>query len=59
MGKPALVKSCASVFREVVYNNRDFLSVGIIIAGYDDIEGGQVSVQNGSIANNRAEIVPK
>mmetsp|Transcript_9545 Transcript_9545/g.17204 ORF Transcript_9545/g.17204 Transcript_9545/m.17204 type:complete len:224 (+) Transcript_9545:1079-1750(+) len=36
------VKTVASLFRELCYANKANLMAGIICAGYDDIEGGQV-----------------
>jgi 20S proteasome subunit beta 1 len=36
------VKTAASVFREFCYNYRDNLVAGIIVAGWDKYEGGQV-----------------
>jgi len=39
--KPA-VFTAANVFRTVCYNNRDSLSAGIIVAGWDEQKGGQV-----------------
>jgi 20S proteasome subunit beta 1 len=38
----AQVKTAASVFREFCYNYRDNLVAGIIVAGWDKYEGGQV-----------------
>ncbi|RMX42468.1 hypothetical protein pdam_00010905 [Pocillopora damicornis] len=42
MGEQPLVKTVANVFREVCYGNRDSLTAGIICAGWDKREGGQV-----------------
>ncbi|XP_015759204.1 PREDICTED: proteasome subunit beta type-6-like [Acropora digitifera] len=42
MGGPPLVKTVANVFREICYANRDDLTAGIICAGWDKSEGGQV-----------------
>ena len=36
------VKLAASIFRELCYNYRDQLMAGIIVAGWDRKEGGQV-----------------
>ena len=41
-GEEPLVKTAASVFRNLCYNNRDSLSAGILVAGWDKQEGGQV-----------------
>lgn len=42
MGEEPLVKTAASVFRTYCYNNRDSLSAGILVAGWDKRNGGQV-----------------
>lgn len=34
----------AQIFRNFLYKYRDSLSASVLIAGYDDVEGGQVSV---------------
>ena len=44
MGEQPLVKTVANVFREVCYGNRDSLTAGIICAGWDKREGGQVQL---------------
>jgi len=41
-GAPVEVRTAASVVREVVYRYKDNLSAGLIVAGYDDAEGGAV-----------------
>jgi len=41
-GEPALVKSAAYSFKDFCYNYRDQMSAGIIVAGWDKREGGQV-----------------
>ncbi|UYV82038.1 PSMB6 [Cordylochernes scorpioides] len=41
-GEPAPVKVAANVFREFCYDYRDSLVAGILCAGWDDKEGGQV-----------------
>ncbi|XP_061163168.1 proteasome subunit beta type-6-like [Saccostrea echinata] len=41
-GEEPKVKTAANIFRELCYNNRDNLSAGIIVAGWDKSEGGQV-----------------
>lgn len=43
MGEEPKVKVAANIFRELCYNNRDNLSAGIIVGGWDKTEGGQVS----------------
>lgn len=42
MDEEPLVKTAASVFQDMCYNYRDSLSAGIICAGYDRKNGGQV-----------------
>eukprot|EP01006_Ploeotia_vitrea_P026603 TRINITY_DN59569_c0_g1_i1.p1 TRINITY_DN59569_c0_g1~~TRINITY_DN59569_c0_g1_i1.p1 ORF type:complete len:242 (+),score=128.94 TRINITY_DN59569_c0_g1_i1:31-756(+) len=42
LGKRPLVKSAATMFRQICYNNKDNLMAGIICAGWDEKEGGQV-----------------
>jgi 20S proteasome subunit beta 1 len=42
LGEPALVKTAGNVFREICYNYRDSMMAGIIVAGWDKREGGQV-----------------
>lgn len=44
MGEPPLVKAAASVFRNLIYENRHQLTAGIIVAGWDKKFGGQVIV---------------
>lgn len=36
------VHVAASVFQELCYNNKDNLTAGIIVAGYDETSGGEV-----------------
>ena len=45
MGEEPLVKTAASVFQELCYNDRDRLSAGIICAGWDKRLGGQVRLK--------------
>ncbi|XP_068700218.1 proteasome subunit beta type-6-like [Montipora foliosa] len=42
MGEQPLVKTVANIFREICYANRDQMTAGIICAGWDKREGGQV-----------------
>ncbi|KAI1309368.1 Proteasome subunit beta type-6 [Halotydeus destructor] len=42
LNQPALVNTAANVFREMCYNYRDQLMAGIIVAGWDKRNGGQV-----------------
>lgn len=42
MGEPPLVRAAASVFRNLIYENRHQLTAGMIIAGWDQKFGGQV-----------------
>ena len=41
-GEEPRVRVAANIFRELCYNNRDNLMAGIIVAGWDKTEGGQV-----------------
>jgi 20S proteasome subunit beta 1 len=41
-GRPATVKDAAMAFKEICYEYRDSLMAGLIVAGYDDVNGGQV-----------------
>ena len=41
-GEEPQVKVAANVFRELCYSNRDSVSAGILVAGWDKINGGQV-----------------
>ena len=43
LGEEPHVKTAASIFRNVCYNNRDSLSAGILVAGWDKRLGGQVT----------------
>lgn len=42
LGKPPLVKTAASFFKSICYENKDRLMAGIICAGYDATNGGSV-----------------
>ena len=46
LNEQAGVKMAASVFREFCYDYRDTLVAGIIVAGWDKHEGGQVKKRN-------------
>ena len=41
-GRPALVKDAAMAFKDICYEYRDSLMAGLIVAGYDQVNGGQV-----------------
>src|SRR5690606_7017212 len=41
-GEPPTTRQAAALFRELTYANKDVLSAGIIVAGYDPRNGGQV-----------------
>ncbi|CAI6091233.1 unnamed protein product [Clonostachys chloroleuca] len=41
-GKPPMTQTAASIFQEICYANKDQLSAGLIIAGWDERFGGQV-----------------
>jgi hypothetical protein len=42
VGRPPLVKTAASLFQELCYNNKDRLQASIICAGWDSKDGGSV-----------------
>ncbi|RDW77125.1 proteasome subunit beta type-9 [Coleophoma cylindrospora] len=41
-GKPPTTQTAAAMFQELCYENKDRLSAGLIIAGWDERHGGQV-----------------
>lgn len=41
-GRDATVSEVAAEFRRFCYNYRESIMAGIIVAGYDDVNGGQV-----------------
>ncbi|KAH3686460.1 hypothetical protein WICPIJ_002566 [Wickerhamomyces pijperi] len=41
-GKPPTARIAASLFQEITYTNKDALSAGLIVAGYDDKTKGEV-----------------
>ena len=43
-GQSPQVKTAAHLTKSIVYNNREQLSAGLIVAGYDKVKGGQVSL---------------
>jgi len=42
LGREPLVHTAASLFQELCYTNKDRLMAGMIIGGYDSVNGGQV-----------------
>merc|ERR1719469_324872 len=42
LGKAPTVNTAASLFKMIAYNNKDNLSAGLIVAGWDEKRGGQV-----------------
>ncbi|CAG5127320.1 unnamed protein product [Candidula unifasciata] len=42
MGKEPLVKTVANIFKQLCYDYRDQITAGIIVAGWDSKDGGQV-----------------
>lgn len=42
LGHPPLVRTAASLFQDICYQNKDRLLAGIIIGGWDSVSGGQV-----------------
>lgn len=41
-GRPATVKDAAMCFKDIVYEYRDSLMAGLIVAGFDKVNGGKV-----------------
>ena len=41
-GKAPKVETAANLFRELCYNNKNMLTAGILVAGWDEVKGGQV-----------------
>jgi 20S proteasome subunit beta 1 len=41
-GRRPTVKTAAHLMRRLIYDNKDALSAGVIIAGWDDVNGGSV-----------------
>jgi len=41
-GRPATVRDAAMAFKEICYEYRDSLMAGLIVAGYDKVNGGSV-----------------
>lgn len=39
MGRPVRVKTAAHIMSKICYNNKDNLSAGLIVAGYDPVDG--------------------
>jgi 20S proteasome subunit beta 1 len=42
LGRPPLTKTAAEMFKSMCYNNKNNLMAGIIVAGYDAVDGGTV-----------------
>lgn len=42
--EPVTVYRSTQIFRKFLYDYRDQLSASVIVAGYDDKEGGQVKI---------------
>eukprot|EP00924_Labyrinthula_sp_SR-Ha-C_P007388 snap_masked-scaffold_24-processed-gene-1.13-mRNA-1 protein AED:0.04 eAED:0.04 QI:0/-1/0/1/-1/1/1/0/218 len=42
LGKPSTVKTAAKIMQSFLYEYKDQLQAGIIVAGYDELRGGQV-----------------
>jgi len=54
-GRPASVRDAAMAFKEICYEYRDSLMAGLIVAGYDDVNGGKVySVPIGGMCVNQS-----
>mmetsp|Transcript_29707 Transcript_29707/g.69909 ORF Transcript_29707/g.69909 Transcript_29707/m.69909 type:complete len:230 (-) Transcript_29707:130-819(-) len=41
-GRQPTVKTAAHLMRRLIYNNKDRLSAGVIVAGWDPVEGGSI-----------------
>ena len=41
-GETPTVRTAAALFQEFLYTNKDKLSAGLIVAGYDEATGGEV-----------------
>lgn len=55
LGSEPRVETAANLFREMCYNYRDSLTAGILVAGWDEIKGGQVySVPIGGMCTRQA-----
>lgn len=39
---PPTVQMAANIFKKLCYNNKDTLTAGIIVAGWDPLSGGSV-----------------
>jgi len=53
-GRPPTVKDAAMAFKEICYEYRDSLMAGLIVAGYDEVNGGKVySVPVGGMCVNQ------
>lgn len=44
LGEAPLVQTAASIFRELCYNYRDSLVAGILVAGWDKKNGGNITI---------------
>ena len=44
VGAPPLVKTAASLAKRICYTNKEQLLAGVIVAGYDEVDGGSVYV---------------
>ncbi|MCO5571300.1 hypothetical protein L7F22_025038 [Adiantum nelumboides] len=42
LGRPATVKTAATLVRELSYQNKSFLEAGLIVGGWDKYEGGSI-----------------
>merc|ERR1719343_1726649 len=42
LGKPPTVNTAANLFKMIAYQNKDNLMAGLIVAGYDEKNGGQI-----------------
>ncbi|KAF1741292.1 hypothetical protein MXB_2450, partial [Myxobolus squamalis] len=57
-GTENLVRSAANIFRTYCYDYRDMLSAGIIVAGYDHVNGGQIySIPSGGMIHEAPFVI--
>lgn len=41
-GRPPSVKTASHLMRRLIYQNKDYLMAGVIVAGWDSVDGGSV-----------------
>ena len=58
-GNPPPVHTAAHLFKNIGYEYRDQLSAGLIIAGWDKVNGGQVFSVSELLLKNPSELLLK